>query len=92
MSKTEKKIKKEPRHVSKWGGSLCPFGKFLQKIDIPRDTVAKLFKVSPAYISMLAHGKATPGLALALDIMRWTRKGAEKGEFDQEFGCEDWGL
>lgn len=84
MPKTDKKPDKV---VSKWGGELVNFGKFLQKHDIPREDIARIFDVTPAYISMLAHGKATPGLALALNILRWTRK-----EGLPEFGPEDWGI
>jgi hypothetical protein len=72
---------------NRWGGKLCPFGEFLQKYDVPRDVIAAKFDVTPAYISMLAHGKATPGLRLALDILKWTREAKLPA-----FGPEDWGI
>lgn len=75
-------------YPTRWGGDLNPFGKFLQKYNFSREAIAQKFKVTPAYVSMLTHkGKATPGLQLALDILRWTRE-----EGLPEFGPEDWGL
>lgn len=77
----------KPSRVSKWAGDLSDFGKFLSTHDIPREKVSSLFDVTPAYVSMLAHGKATPALKLSLSILRWTRK-----EGLPPFGPEDWGL
>lgn len=85
--KKTNKISKVEKSTSKWGGDLGSFGLFLQKHDIARDKLAEIFDVTPAYISMLGHKKATPGLALALNILRWTRK-----EGLPPFGPEDWGI
>lgn len=75
-------------YPTRWGGDLNKFGEYLKKLNVSREAIANKFKVTPAYISMLTHkGKATPGLQLALDILRWTR-----AEGLPPFGPEDWGL
>lgn len=67
---------------------LSAFGKFLSTNKITRDQAAKDLDVTPAYISMLAHGKATPGLKLAMDIYRWSaRKKAPEA-----FSADKWGV
>jgi transcriptional regulator with XRE-family HTH domain len=70
-----------------WAGELTTFGKYLQKQKLDRKTVAKALDISTSYVSMLAHGSATPAFKLALKFARWTKDkfGAEKC-----FGCEDW--
>lgn len=49
------------------------FGKYLSVRQISYATVAQDLGVTRSYISMLATGKATPGLALAGEIEDWTQ-------------------
>jgi len=76
-----------------WTGKLSKFGIYLQTHKLERDKVAKAAGITPSYVSMLAHAKATPGLALASRISAWTAAEVkdEKGE-PAPFRCEDWGL
>jgi len=67
---------------------LSAFGNFLRKNTITRDQAAKDLGVTAAYISMLAHGKATPGLKLAMDISRWSAR----KRLTEVFTAEKWGV
>lgn len=65
-----------------WNGKLSKFGKFCKDHELNREKLAKDLGVTPSYISMLAHGKAKPGGALAVEIQRWTAKNVgEKSAF-----------
>jgi len=70
-----------------WGGTLGKFGQYCKKREIDREKLAKAIGVTPSYISMFAHEKATPGREAAVNIELWT---------EQEFGvksafrCRDW--
>lgn len=75
-----------------WSGELSPFGKWLKANGLERDAVAKQFDVTPAYVSMLAHGKATPAFRLARDINDWSRKGEAAGTLKSPFVYENWAL
>lgn len=66
-------------------GNLSRFGEYLRAHSLDRETVAEVGDVTPSYVSMLAHGKASPGLKLARKIQRWTQ--ANK---PQAFTCMDW--
>ena len=75
-----------------WGGELSAFGAWLKANGLERDAVAKQFDVTPAYVSMLAHGKATPAFRLARDITAWSRKGADAGTLSKPFDYDAWEL
>jgi len=75
---------KKPREM---GGTLSAFGTYLQTHKIERDAVAKALEITPAYVSMLAHGKATPAFKLARQVAAWTRQ-----TFAAPFTCDDWDL
>lgn len=68
-----------------WGGNLSTFGRFLKKHKLTRDDVAKGLGVTPSYVSMLAHAKASPGFKLAGKIADWT-----KAKAPEEFALGDW--
>lgn len=68
-----------------WAGELSAFGRFLKKHKLTRDEVAKGLGVTPSYVSMLAHGKASPGFKLAGAIAKWTKKSAPA-----EFALGSW--
>ena len=73
-----------------WSGDLSPFGLFLQAHAVERDKIAKAVGVTPSYISLLAHGKAKPGLQTAIAIERWTRDNVQKDGRPVVFECEAW--
>lgn len=85
-----------------WGGELSRFGEYLKRHAVQRETIATGADVTPSYISMLAHGKARPGFALALRIQRWTLANVKHpdGSVDDTgrtnagqpagFLCDDW--
>lgn len=75
-----------------WTGDLSAFGAWLKANGLERDAVAKQFDVTPAYVSMLAHGKATPAFRLARDITKWSRKGADAGTLSSAFDYDCWAL
>ena len=68
-----------------WAGELSNFGRFLKRHKLARDVVAKGLGVTPSYVSMLAHGKASPGFKLAGVIAKWTKKSAPA-----EFALGSW--
>lgn len=61
-----------------WSGNLSKFGEYLKVYSIDRDTLAKGVDITPSYVSMLAHGAATPSFKLAGRIEKWTRENAKK--------------
>jgi len=65
-----------PKAPGSWSGNLSKFGKYLKKHGLTRDAVAVGADVTPSYVSMLAHGKASPGFKLAARISEWTKKNA----------------
>lgn len=73
-----------------WSGELSNFGRYLKQNDVERERVATLFDITPAYVSMLAHGKATPAFALARRISDWTKRGVKNGTLTKPFTCDDW--
>lgn len=58
---------------------LTAFGKYLKKQKISAADAATQLDVTRSYVSALAVGSMTPGLHLAVDIMRWS-KGAVTAE------------
>lgn len=82
-----------PRQTGKgWSGELSKFGQFLKTNDITRKRLAELFDITEAYVSMLAHGTATPAFALALKISKWTKRGKKSGTLTRAFTCDDWDI
>ena len=75
-----------------WTGKLSAFGKYLQKHEIGRETIAAAVEITPSYVSMLAHGKAQPGFGCALQIERWTTRTIKIEGEPAPFRCGDWGL
>lgn len=74
-----------------WSGDLSEFGLFLQAHSVERDRIAKAVGVTPSYISLLAHGKAKPGLQTAIAIERWTRDNVTDTEGRPlVFPCASW--
>ena len=73
-----------------WTGELSLFGKYLKKHKVNRGTIAKGLGKTPSYISMLAHGKATPGFKLALEIEKWTRENVTSHGHASPYKCTDW--
>jgi hypothetical protein len=61
-----------------WSGNLSKFGAYLRDYKIDRDTLARGVDITPSYVSMLAHGAATPSFMLAGRIEAWTRENARK--------------
>lgn len=55
-----------------------PFGKLCDDLKRTYRQVAKELKVTAPFVSMLAHGKATPGLAQALLIDDWAKKSGRR--------------
>lgn len=78
--------------VRGWGGELSNFGEWLKANKLERDAIAKEFDKTPAYISMLAHGKATPAFRLARDINDWSVAGVTNGALSSAFTYEMWAL
>jgi transcriptional regulator with XRE-family HTH domain len=56
------------------GVTLGAFGIYLRKHHIDYDEVARTLHKTRSYVSMLAHGKATPAFRLAYQIERWLRE------------------
>jgi len=69
-----------------WSGDLSEFGVFLRDNAVDRHTIASAINVTGAYISLLAHGKAKPGLQTAVAIERWTRENVA----GRVFPCAAW--
>jgi hypothetical protein len=65
-----------------WTGKLSRFGLYLQRYGVDRSKIAAGAGVTPSYISMLAHGKASPGFRAAVAIERWTTKNVIAPEHD----------
>jgi transcriptional regulator with XRE-family HTH domain len=65
-----------------WGGKLEKFGLYCKKHNIDREEISAAVRCTPSYISMFAHGKATPGREMAVNIEIWTAiKYGEKNAF-----------
>lgn len=51
-----------------------PFGKLIDDLKLTYRQVAKELDVTPPFVSMLARGVATPGLAQALLLDDWAKE------------------
>lgn len=58
---------------------LTPFGQYLRAQKISAADAASALGVTKSYISALMLGSMTPGLKLAIEILRWS-KGAVAAE------------
>ncbi len=72
---------------TKWAGKLTAFGKYCAKHKLNRDDIAEGADITASYVSMLAHGQATPSFKLGARIASWTSK--TLGE-KNAFALEDW--
>ncbi len=81
----KKNAPKSTRGPGVWTGKLSAFGRFLKTHKLTRDAVATGLEITPSYVSMIAHGKASPGFKLAGAIAAWTRANAPAA-----FELADW--
>lgn len=54
-------------------GDPTPFGRYLKKQKISTTDAASELDVTKSYVNALAGGYMTPGLKLALEIVRWSK-------------------
>lgn len=75
--------------ASRGGGliRLGSFGIYLRDHKIDYDEVARTLHKTRSYVSMLAHGKATPAFRLAYQIERWLR---DRSGDAAPFKMQDW--
>ena len=53
---------------------LTAFGRYLRDKKISTADAASELGITKSYVSALASGAMTPGLKLAIEIMRWSRE------------------
>ena len=71
-----------------WGrGRSASSGNTCKEKEIDREEIASAIGVTPSYISMFAHAKATPGRSAAVDIEIWTE---QKFGVKSAFRTRDW--
>lgn len=74
-----------------WSGELSKFGRYLKVHKLEREAVAKGAEITPSYVSMLAHGKASPGFKLAARIEKWTSENVTgKDGQPKPFAMKEW--
>lgn len=57
--------------------SLTAFGKYLKRERISAADAAKELNITRSYVNALMTGAMTPGLKLAIEILRWSNGAVE---------------